>query len=64
MDQPAKRNRSPTVSPPDSPICEGMVAPAAKKAALEPKCFGCKHNKASQKHHMGDDGCLEQEFLK
>jgi len=35
-----------------------MVAPAAKKPVPEPECFGCKHGKASQKHHMYESGCM------
>jgi len=58
-DSEPKRKRS----PPPSPLCEGMVAPAAKKPVPEPLCFGCKHGKASQKHHMYEGGCMSPDNI-
>jgi hypothetical protein len=48
MDQPKKKK----VTPPPSPICEGVVQPAKKKRV----CSGCTENQPNQIAHYG--GCM------
>ena len=49
MDQPKKKK----ATPPQSPICEGVVQPPSKKKRI---CSGCLENQPNQIAHYG--GCM------